>query len=265
MARLQDAVIKIDVTGLREAAAELRDAASPLQAAGDVERRFLRCEVRAVDGEDGERRIEGYAAVFEQESEDLGGWREVIMPGAFADAVSDDVRALFNHDPSLILGRTVSGTLDLAEDERGLRYAIQPPDTRYAQDLLVSLERGDVDQSSFGFRVIEDRWIQPTDERPYPVRVLHKVTLFDVSPVTFPAYPTTTVAVRSMVESFSPDPSPQPSGEETPLGPQGGEGVEEEEHSLDGGATGGETEDGDRRAGGRLALMHMKLDLAELE
>ncbi len=164
-----------------------------------IERRYFASELRAEGGEGEPRRIVGYGAVFNSLSEDLGGFREMIMPGAFASAIAeDDVRALFNHDASLVLGRNRAGTLRLSEDELGLRYEIDPPDTQYARDLLVSLDRGDVDQSSFGFMAVEESWRSPTEEQPLPIRMLHQVRLFDVSPVTFPAYHATSVSARAL-------------------------------------------------------------------
>jgi HK97 family phage prohead protease len=162
----------------------------------DIERRVYKAEFRKVDTE--QPKIIGYGAVFNSMSEDLGGFQEVIMPGAFSDTLTEDVRALMNHDANLILGRTVAGTLKLAEDNIGLLYEIDPPETSYAKDLLLSIQRGDIDQSSFGFQVLEESWKPPSDTNPLPIRVLHRVKLFDVSPVTFPAYPTTTVAARTL-------------------------------------------------------------------
>ena len=113
------------------------------------------------------------------------------------------MRGLFNHDPNMILGRTPD-TLRLAEDSVGLQYEIEPPDTQYARDLLVSLDRGDVDQSSFAWRVRETSWEEPTEDRPYPIRHLIKFErLYDVSPVTFPAYPTTSAEARDMARSLA--------------------------------------------------------------
>jgi HK97 family phage prohead protease len=124
--------------------------------------------------------------------------------GAFTEAITkDDVRALFNHDENFVLGRNKSGTLRLAEDETGLKYEIDPPDTSYARDLLTVVGRGDVDASSFAFRVIEDMWEyfeqDDPDEatRTPPLRTIKKCELFDVSPVTYPAYPTTSVSARA--------------------------------------------------------------------
>ncbi len=104
--------------------------------------RTLRAEVRASPGTGGEMRFEGYAARFNSPSEDLGGFIEDIAPGAFAEAVSGDVRALFNHDPNHVLGRTSAGTLTLCEDGDGLRFEISAPDTGWARDLYTSVQRG---------------------------------------------------------------------------------------------------------------------------
>lgn len=170
----------------------------------EIERRFYTTEVRLEEVE-GVRRIVGYAALFNQMSEDLGGWWEMIEPGAFTSSLErgDDVRALFNHDANMILGRTRNGTLVLNQDDHGLRYAITPPDTSYARDLMVSLERGDVDQSSFGFRVSDDRW-ETVNERNIRTVIDFK-RLFDISPVTFPAFPQTSAEARAMAEKLATD------------------------------------------------------------
>lgn len=176
------------------------------------ERRFSRrggVEVRAA-GEGQTSRLAGYAAVFGEISEDLGGFREIIEPGAFRACLAGgpDVRALFNHDPNRILGRTVAGTLTLAEDERGLRYEITTPDVAWARDLLVSIARGDISQSSFGFIVAEDQWGTQDGQ---PLRRIKAVgELFDVSPVTFPAYPGTEATARSVLEAAQPRIFPAP-------------------------------------------------------
>lgn len=167
-----------------------------------IERRVFSAELR-MEGEEGSRRIVGYGATFNSMSEIiLRSFREIIMPGAFSDVIErDDVRALINHDPSLILGRNRARTLRLVEDEMGLRYDIDPPDTGYARDLIVSLDRGDVNQSSFGFDVREEgeEWRAPDDDNPLPLRIIHKIArLYDVGPVTFPAYPTTSVSARAL-------------------------------------------------------------------
>jgi uncharacterized protein len=134
-------------------------------------------------------RIAGHAALFDSVSEDLGGFRERIRPGAFAASlVADDVRALFNHDPNVILGRNRAGTLRLTEDERGLGIEIDPPDTQAARDLMVSIARGDVSQMSFGFSVGPGGQTWEKNDQGV-LRTLTAVRLFDVSPVVFPAYP----------------------------------------------------------------------------
>lgn len=170
-----------------------------------MERRTITLkELRVVDSvsEPGvEPAIEGYASVFDSWSEELGGnspFREKVVKGAFEETIQiDDIRALFNHDPNYVLGRNKAGTLTLEEDEKGLKVRIVPPDTQWAKDLLVSIKRGDITQMSFGFTVILDRW---SYEDNIDVRELLKVKLFDVSPVTFPAYAQTECGVRSMFD-----------------------------------------------------------------
>ena len=144
-------------------------------------------------------RIVGHAAIFDLLSEDLGGFRERIKPGAFAEVIgTDDVRAHFNHDENIVLGRTKPGTLRLEEDAVGLRFEIDPPDTQAARDLLVSIQREDVDQVSFAFQVRPEgeEWRKEKDGW---VRTIRKFSrLWDVSPVTYAAYPATDVALRGL-------------------------------------------------------------------
>lgn len=160
-------------------------------------------ELRVEGMESGQPVIVGYAAVFETESGDLGGFREKIRRGAFAKTLLNgaDVRSLWNHDPNYVLGRTKSGTLKVYEDIHGLRIEDIPPDTQWARDLVVSIKRGDVDQMSFAFSVIRDEWEQRSND--VPMRTLLEVELYDVSPVTYPAYPQTTVGVRNMAQRLS--------------------------------------------------------------
>lgn len=148
-------------------------------------------EVREADGE--EMILEGYAAVFNSET-DLGHFREVIKPGAFDDVMSNDVRALINHDPNLVLGRTTNGTLELSQDERGLKYRVKLGAQQYAKDFYESVKRGDISQSSFAFTIDKQSW---NEERT--VRSVDKVRqLLDVSPVTYPAYAAATVQARDL-------------------------------------------------------------------
>lgn len=165
----------------------------------DLERRAYPVKVEIRSDEAGPPRLTGYAAVFNSLSEDLGGFREKIKPGAFANSIKiSDIRALWNHNPDYVLGRNKAGTLFLEEDERGLRIEIIPPETTWAKDLMESIRRGDVDQMSFGFRTRKDEW---DDSNPNNiVRTLVEVELFDVSPVTYPAYPATSIGVRSTKE-----------------------------------------------------------------
>ncbi len=145
--------------------------------------------------------IAGHAAVFNSFSEDLGGFKEIIRPGAFSQSIKeDDIRSLWNHDPSKVLGRNKAGTLRLAEDEIGLAIENDFPDTTYARDVLRLIERGDVSQMSFGFRTVRDDW---RVEGGLAVRELIQAQLFDVSPVTYPAYPDTDVARRALAESVA--------------------------------------------------------------
>lgn len=164
----------------------------------DMERRLiegLAVEVRAEGGVT----LRGHAAVFEQLSENLGGFREKIRAGAFAESIRrDDIRALWNHDPNVVLGRNRAGTLRLKEDDVGLAVAIDLPDTAPARDMAHSIERGDVTQMSFGFSVKPDGQDWAEDDDGMVIRTLTAVRLFDVSPVTFPAYPQTDIAVRAL-------------------------------------------------------------------
>lgn len=155
-------------------------------------------EVRLVEQEGhGTAKIVGYAAVFNALSKDLGGFREQITPGAFKATLErrDDVAALFSHSSSHVLGRLSAGTLRMKEDEVGLLVEIDPPNTTVGRDVVESIRRGDLDSMSFGFVVDEEEW---TRDEVGEVRTLNSVSLFDVSVVTWPAYPDTEVAVRSL-------------------------------------------------------------------
>ena len=155
-------------------------------------------EQRAYDGEikaaAESRTVEGYASVFNSMSEDLG-FREIILPGAFSDVLDNDVRALYNHDSNYLLARTTSGTLELKEDEKGLYYRFEMPNTSYGNDMLELFRRGDLSQSSFGFTVEKDSWRM---EEGQHVRYIERVgSLFDVSPVVYPAYASASSGLRS--------------------------------------------------------------------
>lgn len=144
------------------------------------------------------KKLVGYAAKFSpNRSQDLGGFIEQIDAKAFTRSLSQgaDVRALINHDQNLILGRSTSGTLNLAVDSEGLLVEITPPDTSYARDLMVSMSRGDVTQMSFAFVTKKDSWDKEGDSN---IRTLLDVDLHDVSAVTYPAYLNTEIGLRSL-------------------------------------------------------------------
>lgn len=166
------------------------------------ERRIVVGELRAIAGGDGiPTKIAGHAAKFDSLSEDLGGFRERIAPGAFAKTIqSADIRALWNHDANIVLGRNKAGTLRLSEDSAGLYYECDAPDTQLVRDMVMSpIARGDVNQCSFGFVTRNDKWAKVDGEW---IRTLLDVELFDVSPVTYPAYASTDVAVRGLEQAM---------------------------------------------------------------
>ena len=139
--------------------------------------------------------IRGYAAVYNSDSEWMGGFYEQIEAGAFDSVLDNDVRAYFNHDENLLLGRVSSGTLRIGTDKRGLFYEVDLPNTSYANDLVELMKRGDVNQSSFAFLIEADRWEQ-RDGITY--RIIEKVSrLLDVSPVAQPAYPDATSELKT--------------------------------------------------------------------
>jgi len=151
-----------------------------------VEKREFRMESAEYEGQT----IRGYAAVYNSDSEWMGGFYEQIAPGAFDGVMENDVRAYFNHDENLLLGRVSSGTLRIGSDSRGLYYEVDLPNTSYANDLVELMKRGDVNQSSFAFLIERDRW-EERDGKTY--RIIEKVSrLLDVSPVSQPAYPDAT-------------------------------------------------------------------------
>lgn len=183
-----------------------------------IERRAFKASELRAENVDGKPVIEGYAAVFGEYSADLGGFVEIIEPGFFDDVLGGDTRSLWNHDPTLILGRTIAGTLEISQDEKGLFQRTYPPvtlpeATSWALDAMVSIRRGDVTQQSFAFRVKSTWNGDPVDGDEWYtmgeviVRRLLKggcAELLDVSPVTYPAYPQTNVSVnaRTRFEQF---------------------------------------------------------------
>ena len=138
--------------------------------------------------------IRGYAAVYNSDSEWMGGFYEQIEKGAFDEVLDNDVRAYLNHDENYLLGRVSSGTLRISSDERGLFYEVDLPNTTYANDLIELMKRGDINQSSFAFLIDRDRW-EERNGKTY--RIIEKVSrLLDVSPVAQPAYPDATSELK---------------------------------------------------------------------
>lgn len=163
-----------------------------------MDRRTMVCrptQYRAAE-ENGELYIEGYFAVFNSVYEIAPGLTESIAPGAFSEAMRDDIRALTNHDTTLVLGRTKAGTLALREDGRGLwgRVRINREDGD-AMNLYHRVQRGDVDQCSFGFDIMEENVETQADGSVH--FTIERIKLYEVTVATFPAYEETSVAARS--------------------------------------------------------------------
>lgn len=171
-----------------------------------MERRDLPATVVLEKRDDGQPgKIRGVAAVYfnpadqRTEYQLWDGAVERIMPGAFDRAIKeDDVRGLFNHDAGAVLGRTKAGTLTLESRADGLHYEIAPSETSVYRDVAEHLRRGDVDGSSFAFRVREENWRKEGEGRnEMEIREIRQVELFDVGPVTYPAYGATSAGFRS--------------------------------------------------------------------
>ena len=147
--------------------------------------------------EDGEApHISGYFAVFNSTYEIAPGMSESIAPGAFSRTLADDVRALINHDTTLVLGRTKAHTLTLSEDERGLWGDVQiNPNDQDAMNLYERVKRGDVDQCSFGFEIVREDTEARDDGSIH--WTIQEVRLFEVSACTFPAYEETNISARA--------------------------------------------------------------------
>lgn len=175
-----------------------------------MERRAIDSPIELRANDDGTKELTGYAAVFYRKGDPGTQYRlwedtvERIDPSAFASALKrkDDARGLFNHDPSMLLGRVGAGTLKLEVDKTGLRYSIpfdesDPDHQRVAR----KLERGDLTGSSFAFRATKTEWIMEDDKeqkgKTREIRTIKDLELFDVGPVTYPAYQATTAAARS--------------------------------------------------------------------
>ena len=146
---------------------------------------------------DGEgRTAEGYAALFGVETDIGGYWTEQIAPGAFKNSLAQrDCIAVHSHDTGRIVGRMRAGTLDLEEDEKGLHFRNELPDTTDGKDLAISIDRGDIAGMSFAFRAVHDEWDETVDP---PKRTIHEAELYEITYTAFPAYPDTEVGLRSL-------------------------------------------------------------------
>lgn len=158
--------------------------------AATLERRFT------LDLRSSGRRLEGYAATFSATA-DLGAFRERIDPGAFRNALSGDILALLDHDKGKVLGRTRTGTLELREDDKGLAFALDVPDTAAGRDVLALAQRGDLGGMSFGFTVPKGGEVSDGD-----TRTLRTIGLREISVVSaWPAYEGTEIALRALRSS----------------------------------------------------------------
>jgi HK97 family phage prohead protease len=176
-----------------------------------AEQRMIKGRVEVRSGS-GAKALSGYGAVYNTETIIGGFFREKIAAGAFASVLKNDVRSLFNHSPNYVLGRTTAGTLTLSEDATGLKYDVTPPASR--QDVIESIERGDVTGSSFGFVVKRDEWTRPSNPGELPLRTIHEFEeLLDVGPVTFPAYEETTAEARDAAAAAAAPIPPPPAGD----------------------------------------------------
>ena len=217
-----------DGTGVANPAGGVKaDPATGNEPVTSLERRSFVVQDLAVEEPSDEQRhagavpkIVGHAAVFNSLSEDLGGFREKIAPGAFTRTLADSgepVYALWNHNPDVIIASTLNGSLRLSQDEVGLRAEITPMDTATVRDMVVKpIRDGLVKKMSFGFRVAKggDEW---RTENGQMTRTLKDVDLFDVSPVTYPAYRDTDIAVaRAAFRSLVPNETPAPAQESAP-------------------------------------------------
>ena len=153
-------------------------------------------EFRVSTAEDGTRTLSGVIP-YNSLSVDLGGFTELLAPGVFAGALQPDadILCLRDHKAELLMGRTKSSTLALSDSPEGLQFACKLPKTTQAADLAESVDRGDLDATSFGFYTLDDNWV--ADASGNVVRTLISAELFEISPCSFAAYQGSTVTVRS--------------------------------------------------------------------
>lgn len=159
-------------------------------------------------------KLRGYAIVYNSLSEPLYGdlFRERINRGAFTKSLlENDQVCLWGHDTRYVLGRKSAGTLILREDDKGLYFEVSLPNTTWARDLKESVDRGDIKQMSFGFKVVRENWIDDKEtlkEYSMPIREINEITLHEISLVTFPAYPQTNVRDTHSANEYAYIPKP---------------------------------------------------------
>ena len=167
-----------------------------------MERRIVPIQEMEIRRSDDKSLVGGYAAKFEQLSEELWGFREKIRKNAFGKSLSErSVLSFWNHNSDMVLGNSENNTLKVWEDEIGLRFELELPDTTAGKDALTLIQRGDVKGVSFGFRTRVDEWDE--SDRTNVIRTLVDVVLYEVSPTSMPAYPQTSVAARSIQDIYS--------------------------------------------------------------
>lgn len=170
--------------------------------------RFAGVDLRAASSSDGKMVIKGRPAVYGSLSKDLGGFREVLMPGCFDESLDDpEIYATFNHNDSAIIGRVSAGTLQVGSDNVGLTMRCELPQNTLGRDLYESIQRGDISKMSFGMLVADDSWDTDKDEdgSEFDRRSVKKARIFEVSPVTTPAYSASSVSARSLFPDGAPE------------------------------------------------------------
>lgn len=167
------------------------------QALREMERRTIQIEDIEYREQEDKPILSGYVTKFNKLSEEMWGFREQVAPGAFKKSLEErKVLSFWNHNSDFVLGNTENDTLKLSEDERGLKFELELPDTTAGKDARTLIKRGDVKGMSFGFRTLKDQWDESDPKNV--IRTLLEVRLYEVSPTAMPAYPQSSVAARSM-------------------------------------------------------------------
>jgi uncharacterized protein len=177
-----------------------------------LERRYTK-ELRAVGSGSG-KKIGGLAAPYNSEAVipgPFGDFREILKPGCFDRCLNTnpDVRAFYNHNSSVVLGRTRAQTLRLWTDTKGLNFEIDLPQTQVADELYESVKRGDITGCSFGMREVDDEWQQPAQRDDLPLRILNDVDFYEISPCAMPAYEASNISARNLRAMYWPDGLPE--------------------------------------------------------